>query len=354
MAHRIIPAIMSGGAGTRLWPLSTEDRPKQFHALIGTRTLFAEAAARVHGNVGDISFAPPIVLCGETHVASVRAALDEISVFPAAIVIEPAPRNTAAVAAVAAALAQELDPDALVLLIPSDHLIADVAAFHATLSRAAPFARDRIVTFGIKPRLPATDYGYIKSGATLAAGLFEVDSFNEKPDAATAEGYLSAGGYFWNSGMFLFRAEIMLAEFDANSAIRECALRAMNEATREGDRIRLGAAYVEAPSAPLDVAVMEKTQRAAVIPCDIGWADIGSWAELWRLAPRGPDGFAVLGPAAAADATKIKESGVRAAVADGPDLLVVATPKGLLILPRERAQDAHALRELAETLSSAT
>ncbi len=343
MTLRIIPAIMSGGAGTRLWPLSTEDHPKQFHTLMGPRTLFAETVGRMSGEVGDITFAPPIVLCGEKHVPRVRVVLDEASAQAAAIVIEPAARNTAAVAASAAAIGQSIDPSALVLLVPSDHAIANVSAFHKAILRAAVVANDHIVTFGVAPSHPATGYGYIKCGDELARGAFAVEEFKEKPNAQTAQHYLNDGGYFWNSGMFLFAPETLLNEFDANPAIRDCALDALKAATRNGDEIRLGAAYLNAPAQPLDIAVMERTARAAVAPCDIGWADIGSWAELWRLAPRNANGFALLGPAASADTSKIEASGVKVMAIEGNDLVVVATPDGLLILPRERAADFAAI-----------
>jgi len=348
MTLKIIPAIMSGGAGTRLWPLSTEDHPKQFHALMGSRTMFAETVARLSGDVGDISFAPPIVLCGEKHVARVRAALSEVNAHAAAIMIEPAARNTAAVAASAAAIAQSMDPKALVLLAPSDHLIADLAALHEAISRAAPVASQRIVTFGIAPSHAATGYGYIKRGDELTRGVFSVEAFREKPDEYLAQSYLDHGGFFWNSGMFLFAPERLLSEFDANPDIRDHAAEALRTATRDGDEIRLGPGYAAARALPLDIAVMERTPWAAVVPCDIGWADIGSWAEVWRLAPRDADDFAVLGSAASADVSKMIASGVKAKAIDGDDLLVVATTSGLLIAPRTLVHDRNALKRAAQ------
>jgi mannose-1-phosphate guanylyltransferase / mannose-6-phosphate isomerase len=350
MALRIIPAIMSGGGGTRLWPLSTEDHPKQFHALLGPRTMFAETLVRVSGDVGGISFAPPIVLCGEKHVPRVRAALGETGTDAAAIVIEPAARNTAAVAAAAAAIAQGIDRNALVLLTPSDHTISNVNALHEAIARAAQIAGNHIVTFGITPKHAATGYGYIKSGDEWASGVFAVEAFKEKPNAEIAQSYLNHGGYFWNSGMFLFAPGALLAEFDFNPDIREHTLQALRTATRTSDEIRLGAGYGDAPALPLDVAVMEHTRIAAVVPCDIGWADIGSWAEVWRLAPRDADGFAVLGSAARADVSKMIASGVRARALDGEDPVVIATPTGLLIAPRTLTQDREALKRLANDL----
>lgn len=341
---------MSGGAGTRLWPLSTEDHPKQFHALMGPRTMFADTVARVKGRIGEIEFAPPIVLCGEKNLPRVRSALAEVHANASAIVIEPAARNTAAVAASAAALARQIDPDAFVLLLPSDHVVSDVAAFHAAIRRAAPFARDRIVTFGITPKHAATGYGYIRSGDAIGDGVFAIEAFKEKPDAQTAEAYLRDGGYAWNSGMFLFAPETLLAEFGANVAIRDHALLALQNAERKADVIRLSVEYAAAPSLPLDIAVMEQTSRGAVAPCDIGWADVGSWAEVWRLAPRDADGFAVLGAAASADTAKMIASGVKAVAMDGDDLVVVASANGLLIAPRTLVRDREALERATQEI----
>jgi len=352
MAYRVIPAIMSGGAGTRLWPLSTDTAPKQFHALFGSRSLFAETAARLSGRVGDVEFAPPIVLCGESHVAMAEAALREIDAKASAIVIEPAARNTAAVAAVAAGVAAEIDETALVLLLPSDHLVGDVAAFHAAIARAAPFAREHIVTFGMAPTHPATGYGYIKRGAKLGEAVFAIEAFKEKPDEATARDYLETGGYSWNGGMFMYAPPILLGEFGANGSIREKALEALGAASRQDRLIRLGSAYASAPSLPIDIAVMEKTAKGAIAPCDIGWADIGSWDEIWRLSNKDANDNALQGTAAAMDAREnlLFADGVKIAVAGVENLIVVATKDAVLIVPRDRAQDVKALRELAKKL----
>lgn len=348
MTVRIIPAIMSGGAGTRLWPLSTEAHPKQFHALAGKGSLFARTVSRVSGVFGSVSFAGPIVLCNARHGALVR---EHLATAPTALVFEPTPRNTAAVAVIAAAVALGADPEALVLLLPSDHVIADVPGFRAAIDRAAPCAHERIVTFGVTPDRPAVGYGYIKRGAELAEGLYAIEEFKEKPDAATAQKYLEAGGYSWNAGIFLFSPRMLLAEFDASPDIRAGALAALQAARRSGHEIHLGAdLFAQIPSQPLDTAVMEKTRRAAVAPCDIGWADIGSWDEIWRLTPRNADGFAVLGPAAAADVSKMQASGMRAAAIDGADLVVIAAPRGLLIAPRTLVANQQEVQKLANAL----
>jgi mannose-1-phosphate guanylyltransferase/mannose-6-phosphate isomerase len=350
MKHRIIPAIMSGGAGTRLWPASTEARPKQFHAMTGRHSMFAETVLRVSGEAGALSFAPPIVLCNAAHARWVEEHLAEIGARASAIVLEPAARNTAAVGAVAAAAAAEIDPDALVLLLPADHIVADRAAFLAAIARAAPFARERIVTFGIEPDRPETGYGYIKSGAALGEGVCAIQSFREKPVRATAEAYLAEGGYSWNAGIFFFSPQLLLEEFSASAEIRDAALAAFAAARRDGVRILLDPGeFARAPSVPLDIAVMEKTARGAVAPCKIGWADVGAWDEIWRNSAKDESGNARHGEVVAVDAANnlLRADGVKLCVSGVSDLVVIATPEAVIVLPRERAQDVKALREQA-------
>jgi mannose-1-phosphate guanylyltransferase/mannose-6-phosphate isomerase len=255
-------------------------------------------------------------------------------------VLEPAPRNTAAVGAVAAAVAAEIDPDALVLLVPADHVIANPEAFREAIERAAPFAGGRIVTFGVAPDRPATGYGYIKRGGELGQGVFAIDSFREKPNADTARAWLAEGGYDWNAGIFLFSPAVLLAEFEASANVRDAALAALKAARRDGDEIQLDAAlFAKTPAQPLDIAVMEKTARAAVVPCDIGWADVGAWA-----------GNAVQGAVVALDAHNnlLRSDGPKLCVAGVNDLIIVATQDAIIIAPRDRAQDVKLLREMAE------
>jgi len=350
MSDRIIPAIMSGGAGTRLWPLSTDARPKQFHSLVGDSTMFGATLSRVRGPVGAFTFAPPIVLGNLTHAALIAEELAAHAVSPAAIVLEPAPRNTAAVGAIAAQLAAEIDPHALVLLLPSDHLVGKPDAFREAIARAAPIARERIVTFGINPDRAATGYGYIKRGAELAQGVFEIQAFREKPAAEVAQTYLNEGDYSWNAGVFLFSPRVMLEEFAASAGIRDAALAALAGAARRGVEIRLDAeAFAAVPSQPLDIAVMEKTKHGAVAPCDIGWADLGAWDEIWRLAAKDEHGNVVQGKGAAHDGSNnlLRGEGVAVYAAGIQDLIIVATPHAVIVVPRERAQDVKALRELA-------
>ncbi|MGD9814831.1 MAG: mannose-1-phosphate guanylyltransferase [Hyphomonadaceae bacterium] len=352
MSYRIIPAIMSGGAGTRLWPASTEAAPKQFHALGGgADSMFVATLRRLSGGADALAFAPPIVLANAKHADLVDADLARADVSAAAIVLEPMARNTAAVGAIAAAAGAEIDPDALILLLPADHIIADAAAFHAAIARAAPLARDRIVTFGITPDRPATGYGYIKAGEKLAPGVFAIDSFREKPNLETARDYLAAGGYAWNAGMFLFSPRVMLEEFAAAADIRDAALTAFKAAKRDGARIELQREdFAKVRSTPLDIAVMEQTRRGAVAPCDIGWADVGAWDEIWRLSPHDAAGNALAGDVVLLDGANnlIRSDGPKICAAGVNDLIVVATAHAILILPRARAQDVKALKDLAD------
>lgn len=346
MKPSIIPAILSGGAGARLWPVSTDANPKQFHALAGVAPLLAQTVLRVSGETDALSFSPPIILANAAHAALAEEHLGGSAI--GVLVLEPVGRNTAAPAVIAAALAAEMTPDALVLLLPADHLITNREAFLAALARAAAFARERIVTFGVSPNRPATGYGYIKSGAPLGEGVFAIESFHEKPSASLAQQYLDAGGYSWNSGMFLYHPRVLLQEFAAAAEIRDGALVSLAAARREGRRIVLDAeAFARIPALSLDVAIMERTRLGAVAPCEIGWTDIGAWDEVWRASEKDACGNAVHGDAVALDAADclLRGEGVAVCVAGVRDLIVVATPEAVIVVPRERAQDVRALRD---------
>lgn len=350
MPIKILPAIMSGGAGSRLWPESTDARPKQFLSLNAQRTLFQQTAARVTGAAGDLAFLPPIVLCNARHGDLVDAQLAEIGLAASAIVLEPAGRNTAATGAVAAALAREIAPDALVLLLPADHVIADRAGFLATLERAAAHAHERIVLFGIAPSRPETGFGYIEMGDVLSPGVHAVAAFHEKPNLKTAEFYCKTGRCLWNGGVFLFDSALMVREFAHAPAIGDAAMRALAAAERRGVRITLPPSFEGIESLPIDKAVMERTKHAAVAPSDFGWADVGSWAEIWRLSQRDAHGNAVRGDALLHDARNnlIRSDGVTVAIAGVSDLIVVASGGVIVIVPRDRAQDVKLLWELAQ------
>ncbi|MGE0044816.1 MAG: mannose-1-phosphate guanylyltransferase [Hyphomonadaceae bacterium] len=347
MGQTIIPAILAGGAGTRLWPLSTPTKPKQFHALFGARTMLQETVLRMSGE----AFAPPIVLCNERHHELAAAQLGEIGVQPVALVLEPTGRNTAASACVAAFAAVKIDADALALLAPADHLLRDGAAFREAVARAAPFARERIVTFGIRPDRADTGYGYIERGETLGGGVFVIERFHEKPDHASAEAYVAGGAHFWNAGLFLFSPRILLNECAQHaSEVHAAAKRAWRGASRDGAAIALDAiSFAEAPALPLDIAVMEKTARGAVMPCDFGWADAGSWAEVWRLSEKDSNGNAIIGGAVTRDAadTLVHSNGARISIAGVSNAVIVATEDDIRIIPRDLAQDVKAIAESA-------
>ncbi|HBK90123.1 MAG TPA: mannose-1-phosphate guanyltransferase [Parvularcula sp.] len=329
----IQPVIMSGGAGTRLWPMSRQARPKQFLPLTGERSLFQETALRLSGP----RFLAPVVIAGAAHRAAVAGQLDAVGVAPAAIIIEPMARNTAAVAAVAGAWTGRAHGDGLVLLTPADHHVADAGAFRAAIVRgAAAASKGAIVTLGVRPATPETGFGYIETGASIADGVFEVAGFREKPDRATAERYLAGGRHFWNSGVFLFSPSAMDAELHAHApAIRNSAAAALAAARESGGVLTLDPAiFADCPSESIDYAVMEKTRRAAVVaPVDAGWSDIGSWTALAPLV--GETRVSALD----CGANVIRTDGPFVAAIGVSDLIIVATGDAVLVAPKDRAQD---------------
>jgi len=338
----IQPVIMSGGAGTRLWPMSRAARPKQFLPLVADTSLFQETATRMTSDEA-VEFAAPIIIAGEAHADIIAAQLKEIGVTPAAIIIEPCPRNTAAVAAVAAAWTGTHLPGALCLLAPADHHIAAAPAFRAAVAQgAAAAAKGAIVTFGVKPSEPHTGYGYIEAGAPITDGVCEVAAFREKPDLQTAEHYVSSGRYFWNAGIFLYAPDAMAGEL-ANfaPAIRREADSAFREAKIDGALCRLNAArFAECPADSIDYAVMEKTKRAAVVgPLDAGWSDIGAWTAL--------EGGAEDARVAAidCDGVVIRTDGPFVGAVGVSDLVIVATKDAILVAPKSRAQDVKKIIE---------
>jgi mannose-1-phosphate guanylyltransferase/mannose-6-phosphate isomerase len=349
---KIFPVIMSGGSGTRLWPLSTEENPKQFHRLGAPKSMIEETALRlsgVHtlslggaGPGGEVEFLNPIVIAGERHRGLVSKLLAASHISPAAVVLEPEGRNTAATAVLAALIAQEIDPEAMVVLAPADHLVEDPGALIAAIQAATPFVRERIVTFGIRPTGPATGYGYIRQGKVLAEGVHEIAEFKEKPDRFTAESYLKEGGYSWNAGIFYFSPKVMLEEFAASAPdIRDGTAIALKKAARVEDEILLDAeTFAKVRAEAIDRAVMEKTKRGAVAPCDPGWADVGSWSELWRLSQKDENGNAVTGSVTMVDASDnlVRGEGVHVSAVGVSGLVIVATKHSVLIIPRVRAQ----------------
>lgn len=341
--QKIIPVIMSGGSGTRLWPLSTAERPKQFHYLGAERTMIEETLLRFSGTHDGVTFLPPVVIASAAHAGLVSSALAACGITPGAVILEPKGRNTAATAALAAMVAQEIDPDAHVLLAPADHLVARAGDFVATIRAATAVLPDRIVTFGIRPTGPETGYGYILQGEVLTDAVHAVAQFKEKPLLPEATVYYNHGGYSWNSGVFLFSPVTMLDEFGIAAAdIRDATRIALTRATRSGTEILLDAeSFAAVRSEAVDRAVMEHTKRAAVAPCDIGWADVGSWAEVWRLSDKDGSGNAKAGSVLVEDGKNnlIQTDGIHVSIVGLSDLIVVAHGDSILIAPRDRAQD---------------
>ena len=337
----IQPVIMSGGAGTRLWPMSRAARPKQFLALVTGRSLFQDTAARLSGE-GACDFLPPVIIAGAGHASLIEDQLESIGVAPAAIIVEPFPRNTAAVAAIAGLWTERHAPGALVLLAPADHHISDAASFReAVAAGAAAAANGSIVTFGVGPTEPHTGYGYIEAGAAIAPGVAEVAAFREKPDRQTAEHYVKSGRHFWNAGIFLFAPETMADELGHHAPkIRNAAAAALAAANRDGAILTLDPRrFAECPSESIDYAVMEKTKRAAVVaPVDAGWSDIGAWTALSsaddaRIAALDCDGVIIRTDGPFVGAVGLK------------DMIVIATGDAVLVAPKDRAQDVKRLVE---------
>ncbi|MEM8616449.1 MAG: sugar phosphate nucleotidyltransferase, partial [Pseudomonadota bacterium] len=284
--YTIHPVIMAGGMGTRLWPVSQSSRPKQFQRITSDKTMLQETALRMVGTVGEVHFAAPSVIGGQAFEAHIAEDLGEIGITPDKIVLEPFGRNTAAVAALSALMVD--DADALILLLPSDHHMADPQAFREAIATAAPIAaQGKITTFGIKARSAHTGYGYIREGARLDGPLKDFDAFVEKPDRETAQSYLDDGRYSWNAGIFLYSVRAMLEELEAYAPdILHQTRAALDAARRDGPSLHLDpAAFEKVRSDSIDYAVMERTKRGAVYaPLECGWDDIGSWTAVAALA----------------------------------------------------------------------
>jgi mannose-1-phosphate guanylyltransferase/mannose-6-phosphate isomerase len=330
--------LLSGGSGTRLWPLSREAYPKQFLPLAGDDTMLQATWIRVAA----IADSAPIVVANEEHRFLVAEQLRQAGAPTPAIVLEPVGRNTAPAIAAAALQATVDGADPLLLVLPSDHVVRDAEAFRKAVRRALPAAEQgALVTFGIRPDAPETGFGYIHAEAGEDDGVRRVLRFVEKPDAETARAYLVAGGYSWNSGMFLFRASRYLEELgrfrpDILAAVRE----AFAKARRDGDFIRLDrGAFAASPSDSIDYAVMEKTDAAMVLPVDIGWNDVGSWSALWDVAERDADGNACHGDVIVVDSRNSYAYARRLVALVGvDDVIVVETDDAVLVARKDRVQ----------------
>lgn len=347
-SHPVIhPVILSGGSGTRLWPMSRAQYPKQLLSLVSERTLLQEAALRVADKT---QFAAPVIIANDEHRFIVAEQLRLAGTAPRAIVLEPMGRNTAPACCVAALMLSKVAPDALMLVMPSDHAITDLPAFQAAVARAAEAAsRGHLVTFGITASRPETGYGYIKRGKALPgiAGAFNVAAFAEKPDRPRAEGYVKSGDYSWNSGIFLFPAALLLKELERLQPDMVAACKAaVDKAKRDLDFLRLDReAFAKAANNSIDYAVMEHTPHAAVVPVEMGWSDVGTWDALWMVGTKDDAGNVTSGDVVTEDVTNSylrTESGLLA-VLGVEDLVVVATADAVLVTRRDRAQDIKQL-----------
>jgi mannose-1-phosphate guanylyltransferase/mannose-1-phosphate guanylyltransferase/mannose-6-phosphate isomerase len=346
MPHAITPVILSGGSGTRLWPLSTDVKPKQFQPLLGQLSMFALTLGRCTGP----QFAPPIIVGSARHADLAETELAAAGLSAQAHILEPSARNTAPAIALAALVSA---PDALLLVMPSDHAMRDVPAFTAAVERAAPLAQQGwLVTFGITPAYAETGYGYIERGDPLASELFAARRFLEKPERAKAEAMLAQGGFFWNAGIFLFRADAYLAALvEYAPAMLSACEHALTSAERSDGRVLPGAdAFAACPSDSIDYAVMEKSNRVALAPVDPGWSDIGSWDALAGLLPTRQDENVVHGNALCHEArgNLVHSDGPRVSLHGVEGLIVVVSGGEVMIVPRGQSQAVKILAGLAK------
>ena len=340
---------MSGGAGSRLWPASRQAMPKQLLPLVTEQTMVQETAERLSGEL----FHAPVFICNAAHAEPIRAQMNEIDKPLGAIIVEPMGRNTAPCAVVAALHAKESDPDALILLAPADHHVTKPGAFRRAVAAAMPAAqKGSLVTFGIAPDGPETGYGYIQQGEALGPGAFEVEAFKEKPDRETAQNYLDQGGYFWNAGIFLFSPEALLSEMEKyHPEIVEQSTQAYKKATLQSGQIDLDAeSFAACPSESIDYAVMEPTDKAAVVPANIGWNDIGSFTSLHAL-KKGENGNAVKGDVIAYETQNslIETDGPLVTTVGMDGVAVIVKDGSILVAKLDAAQD---VKKIVETLKA--
>lgn len=345
----MIPVIMSGGSGTRLWPLSRKLYPKQFLSLSGDKSMLQETLARL----GGIDLQPPVIICNDDHRFIVAEQLRELDISDAEIILEPIGRNTAPAIAVAAFNAlkssdKKKDEDPLLLVLAADHVIEDVTAFHQAISNARVLAdQGKLVTFGIVPDKAETGYGYIKRGSNVSSQGYEVDAFFEKPDLETAESYLLSGDYFWNSGMFLFKASRYLEELNKFRPDIYTACEASVESMDDNvDFMRLNEDdFSLCPAESVDYAVMEKTEEAVVVPLDARWNDIGSWSALWDIREKDNSGNVLVGDVVLHDVNdSYFHASSKLVTAVGVDnLVIVETADAIMVSTKDRVQDVKSI-----------
>ncbi len=349
----ITPVILSGGSGTRLWPMSRRDYPKQFLPLDGDNTMLQATAMRA-GEPDQ--FAPVLVVCNEDHRFMVAEQLRRQGHPTQGIILEPLGRNTAPALTAAALWLLDRGPDAIMLVLPSDHVVKDVPAFRAaTLKAAAAAQAGNLVTFGIHPRAPETGFGYIAAGEATAEidGVRRVDEFVEKPDLDTAEGFVAGGNHFWNSGMFVFRADALVAEIERFAPdVTIAARKALSDGTEDLDFFRLDRdAFADAPAISIDYAVMEKTDKATVVPVTMGWSDVGSWQALWEIGDKDDAGNVINGDVMQVGSKNcyLRSDGTLVAAIGLEDFVVVASTDAVLVAPKGEVQQ---VRDIVEQLGA--
>jgi mannose-1-phosphate guanylyltransferase/mannose-6-phosphate isomerase len=348
---QIHPVILSGGSGTRLWPLSRASYPKQLLSLVSDRTMLQETAAR---NLDDVGFTGPLVICNEEHRFLIDEQLKQVGIKPQAILLEPVARNTGPAITAAALWLLDKDPEALMLVQPSDHVIASLPRFHDAIRHGLAAAHaGMLVTFGIKPTRPDTGYGYIQGGDAVNAApdVLAVERFVEKPDRATAQRFVDSGVFYWNSGIFLLGARAFLDDLARlNPAMLEACEKAIRSGKQDLDFFRLDSdAFAEAPSIAVDRAVMERTDRAAVVPVDMAWSDIGSWNALREISQPDDDGNVLRGDVVTSHVrdSYIRTEGKLVAVIGVENVVVVATDDAVLVA---NADTAGELSEVVEAM----
>ncbi len=348
----IIPVVLSGGSGTRLWPASRELHPKQMLPLVNEHTMLQNTILRLVG-VDDLG--APVIVCNESHRFMVAEQLRTIHMPPAAIILEPVGRNTAPAVALAALKALDDDVDPVLLILPADHVIQNPGALGQSIERGAKLAHEgHLVTFGIVPSGPETGYGYIHASEERAdKQAFQISCFVEKPDLETARKYVESADYYWNSGMFIFKASVFLQELEAFAPeMLETCQEAMQKASGDVDFIRIDEEiFGRCPSDSIDYAVMEKTGMGVVIPLDAGWSDVGSWSALWDIGNKDPDGNVVIGDVTVRDSRNcyLYSSSRLVAAVGLDDHVVVETPDAILVAHRDKVQD---VKKIVETLKT--
>ncbi len=347
----ITPVIMAGGSGTRLWPLSRQLNPKQFLKILGEKTMLQQTLGRLQG----LACSSPIAVCNEEHRFLAGEQMFEMGIKDFSIILEPCPKNTAPAIALAAIYALtkgsgEEKNDPILLVLPADHVIADEDAFRKAVAEALPVARNgRLVTFGIVPERPETGYGYIQRGNEQGKNIFKVASFTEKPDEERANEYIDSGEYYWNSGMFLFKAKTYLEELQRHAPkVYEACTKAMQKTEKDLDFIRIDKeAFETSPSISIDYAVMERTDLASVVTLDAGWSDIGSWTALWEVCEKDKANNSIVGDVKAMSTENclIRAENKLVATIGVKDLVVVETKDAVLVAHRDHVQKVKDLVE---------